>query len=293
MMNNKKLIAVIMAVLIAGFNALFGDKPEKADKPEKTSSTSSANTSKQSATNKLPDATAIDPAQVKNEAVITSSSCPEFFPNKTRPQLVGQQPGQLRELCFTAFTVLHSGESKTPVYVIERLNRASVQDAKDEQRTNKFYAEARLPKTERATLDDYEKSGFDRGHMAPAGDMPTPEAMAQSFSLANMVPQNPDNNRGTWSKIEKATRDYAVRASGDVYVFTGPIFANKRKDKMGAGKVWIPTHLYKLIYDSKTGKAWGFLVPNDETAKLGAPVSYTDIVKASGVEFLPGIGVKN
>src|SRR5699024_839614 len=65
---------------------------------------------------------------------------------------------------------------------------------------------------------DYQGSGFDRGHMAPAGDMHNQESMAQSFSLANIVPQNAQHNRGAWSKIEADTRKYVSRAQGDVYI---------------------------------------------------------------------------
>lgn len=67
---------------------------------------------------------------------------------------------------------------------------------------------------------------FDRGHMAPAGDMPTAQAMAQSFSLANMVPQAPENNRGLWAKaFECSTRRYVKRTGSTVYVFTGPVYS--------------------------------------------------------------------
>lgn len=83
------------------------------------------------------------------------SACPQFFA-KAKPPVVKPQPKQ-RALCFDAFAILHSGESKTAVYVAQRLNRAAVKDA-DEKRRDKFYAEARLPSAERATLEDYKNS---------------------------------------------------------------------------------------------------------------------------------------
>jgi endonuclease G len=97
------------------------------------------------------------------------AACPQFFVNGT-PPVVEKHPLQ-RALCYDAFAILHSGESKTPVFVAQRLNRASIADT-GEKRTNRFFPDARLRSAERASLDDYKGSGFDRGHMAPAGDMP-------------------------------------------------------------------------------------------------------------------------
>src|SRR5690606_21641761 len=132
----------------------------------------------------------------------------------------------LRELCFSGFAGLHSGRTKTPVFVAERLDRRSLERAQGISRTDRFYAEARLPKAERADLEDYRGSGYSRGHMAPAADMYSAETMAQSFSLANMVPQNQTHNAGPWSRIEQDTRKYVMRAAGDVYLFTGPVYAS-------------------------------------------------------------------
>lgn len=215
-------------------------------------------------------------------------ACLDTFPNRTPPRL--SSSAQSRELCFDSFAVLHSGQSRTPVYAVERLNRARLVDAQDEERTNKFYEEARLPSSERSRLDDYKRSGYDRGHMAPAADMPNANAMAQSFSLANMVPQAHENNRGVWAKkVEKATRQYAMRASGDVYAFTGPVFSNRPVMTIGSGRVWVPSHLYKLVYDTQTNRAWAYWIENLDSAELGNPISYEELVRRTGIEFLPGI----
>jgi endonuclease G len=216
------------------------------------------------------------------------AACRHFFAAGKLPVLVPRPTH--RALCYDAFAILHSGESKTAVYVAEKLNRASVADA-DETRTNKFYADARLRSAERATLDDYKASGFDRGHLAPAGDMPTAQAMAQSFSLANMVPQAPEHNRGAWAKsVEMATRKYAGRASGDVYVITGPVFEPSiaQSPSIGPGHVRVPKYLFKLVYDEDQNRAWAHWHLNDNSTRASKPISYGELVRRTGIEFLPG-----
>ena len=209
--------------------------------------------------------------------------CPQFFANGT-PPVVPQRP-QLRELCYEAFAILHSGSTRTPVYVAQRLNRQLIESA-NEKRAKRFFADARLPSGERAELEDYKKSGYSRGHMAPAGDMSTPTAMAQSFSLANMVPQNPQQNGGAWSKIEQDTRHYVRRAKGDVFVITGPVFTDN-SPRIGPNGVKVPTYLYKLVYDATTHKAWAHWQENREGEMVGRPISYQELVQRTGVEFLP------
>ena len=215
------------------------------------------------------------------------AQCPEFFANGT-PPAVAPRP-KLRELCYEAFAILHSGETKTPVYVAQRLNRRSIEDA-DEKRATKFFADARLPSAERAELEDYKRSGYSRGHMAPAGDMPTPTAMAQSFSLANMVPQDIQHNGGAWAKIEQDTRRYVRRAKGDVFVITGPVFT-QGSPSIGQNGVRVPTYLFKLVYDQATNRAWAHWQDNREGERVGRPISYRELVQRTGVEFFPGLGL--
>lgn len=214
------------------------------------------------------------------------ADCPAFFVDGHVPAPAAVDGvGKLRALCYDAFAVLHNGESKTPVYVVQRLNRAAIDDA-DEKRTNKFFADARLPRSERAELGDYKRSGYSRGHMAPAGDMPTAQAMAQSFSLANMVPQSIKQNGGPWARIEKDTRSYAHRAQGDVYVFTGPVF-KAESGTIGDGQVRVPSHLYKLVYDATTHRAWAHWQANDDAERVSKPISYEELVQRTGIQFLP------
>ena len=187
-----------------------------------------------------PNAAVSKPSTVQHGKSTRFAACPQFFVEEIAPATPAA-PKQ-RELCYDAFAVLHSGETRTPVFVAEKLNRQSILDA-DEKRTDKFFADARLPRAERSELSDYKGSGYARGHMAPAGDMPTPAAMAQSFSLANMVPQSPKQNSGPWAKIEKDTRLYVSRAKGDVFVITGPVF-DASSSVIGVNQVRVPSHLF-------------------------------------------------
>ena len=214
------------------------------------------------------------------------AQCPQFFADG-KPPVIPARP-KLRELRYEAFAVLHSGETKTPVYVAQRLNRQSIEDA-DEKRATKFFADARLPRGERAELEDYKRSGYSRGHMAPAGDMPTPTAMAQSFSLANMVPQDIQHNGGAWAKIEQDTRRYIRRAKGDVFVITGPVFTQESL-RIGDNGVRVPSHLFKLVYDQHDNRAWAHWQENREGERVSAPITYKELVQRTGVEFLPGLG---
>ena len=213
------------------------------------------------------------------------AECRTFFAGQQPPAI--PSAAHLRPLCYDAFAVLHNGSTRTPVFVAQRLNQALVADA-DEKRTNKFFADARLPRAERAELSDYKGSGYSRGHMAPAADMPTAQAMAQSFSLANMVPQSIKQNSGPWARIEKDTRRYASRARGDVFVITGPVYSASHAT-VGANRVGVPDYLFKLVYDAHTNRAWAHWQANRDDERNSNPISYAELVRRTGIEFLPGL----
>lgn len=224
-----------------------------------------------------------------SQAAANFAACPQFFAN-ARPPVLTQGPTD-RALCYDSFAILHSGQSKTPIFVAEKLNRESMAEG-PQKRLDRYFSDARLRAAERATLDDYKGSGYDRGHLAPAGDMRTPEAMAQSFSLANMVPQAPEHNQGAWAKsVEAPTRKFAARATGDVYVITGPVFVPNitQSPSIGPGHVHVPKYLFKLVYDQSKNRAWAFWHLNDDATHGSKPIGYAELVKRTGITFLPGV----
>ncbi|QZP32205.1 DNA/RNA non-specific endonuclease [Pseudomonas sp. DR48] len=218
--------------------------------------------------------------------------CADLFP-AAKPINMATVPATMNPLalCSDNFAVLYSQTSKTPLVVVERLTAAQLQDAKGEERTNQFYADPRIPKGGRAELSDYRSQhpAVDRGHQSPAADAPSPHAMAQSFALSNMVPQDPTNNRKIWSKVESDVRKFAKRADGDVFVFTGPLFGSGHST-IGDNRVWVPTRLFKLVYDASSKRAWAYVLPNAET-RIERPMDYDAFVKSTGLKLLGNLPV--
>jgi len=207
--------------------------------------------------------------------------CQNLFPGRQIP--IVQE--RARDLCFDGFAVLYSPQTKKPIYVVERLNAKDLGIQTRQERTDRFYEEARLPASERALLSDYQGSGYDRGHNAPALNRRTPNAMAQSFSLANVMPQAPENNRGVWAKdVEKATFKYALRASGDVFVYTGSV---GNAGTIGKNRVVVPKYLFKLVYDPVAKRSWAYWIANTNDAQLTLKnfITYEQLRELSGIDF--------
>jgi len=217
-------------------------------------------------------------------------SCTDHFVGGDAPRFTNQKlAADTRELCFNVFTVMHSGITHTPLWSAEHLESGNVAAAQQLSRENSFHPETRLPAGERAELADYARSGFDRGHMAPNGDMPDRDSQYDSFSLANMVPQNGENNRHLWAAIEGAVRKLAKR-DGELYVVTGPAYLGSEVKRVG--KVLVPTHLYKLVWDPRrqAGAAW--FVENSADAKVNV-VPIPELERIIGIDLLPALSAQD
>ena len=147
-------------------------------------------------------------------------------------------------------------------------------------------------KTGSASPRDYVRSGYDRGHLAPAADMAfSTEAMRQSFYMSNVSPQIPAFNRGIWRELEEQTRDWS-RANKHLYVVTGPVLAQRAIKRFGPDKgLAAPRSYFKVLLDLKEPeqKAVAFLLPNAKSDNRLSEyiISIDSLENLTGIDFFP------
>ncbi len=214
-----------------------------------------------------------------------ATTCPTHFAGGTEPRLLNQKlTNGTVELCNRRFVTLHSLVTRTPLYVAEHLTRASIEAARSyDQRDNRFHPDPRLRPSDRAELADYTRSGFDRGHMAPSGDMTDEESDYESFSLANIVPQVGNLNRNSWADLESYVRSLTTKL-GEAYVVTGPAFegtAIKRLNK----RVLVPTSTWKALY--VPGQGTGAWIASNTASPRWQVVSIAELTRRTGIDPFP------
>lgn len=216
-------------------------------------------------------------------------SCPQHVAGGIPPALLN--PGLVQGtqgLCFTEFAVLHSAAVRTPLWSAEHLtaNRIAAADALSRPRVNFFHPEERLPPDARAELSDYAGSGLDRGHMSPSGDMSSPQSQFDSFSLANMVPQEPCVNQGLWERIESAVRELTM-VEGELFVVTGPIYQGGNLQFLN-GRVGVPSAVYKAIFDPARRMVGAYVAPNRDSQEWRT-VSIAELAQMTGIDPFPAV----
>jgi endonuclease G len=156
------------------------------------------------------------------------------------------------------------------------------------ERENKFVSDPLIPGTDLCL--DYEKSGYDRGHLAPAADMGfSKNSMAESFYYSNMSPQIPGFNRGIWKQLEEQTRNWAIEYDS-LFIVVGPIFSDSMK-LIGPHQVAVPNSYYKVILDNHKGKEKmiGFVMRNEgfKNSLQSFVVSVDRVEEMTDIDFFP------
>ena len=214
--------------------------------------------------------------------------CPQFFAGGQPPALLNPKLEQRTTLlCNDAYAVLASGVTRGALWSAEHPTAASLDAARETPREGQFHAEDRLPPGDQARLEDYRRSGFDRGHMTPSGDMPDAQSQQQTFSLANMVPQTAELNRGVWAGIEMAVRHLAQRR-GALFIVTGPAFQGQDLKTIGPDGVLVPSATWKAVYDPRSGGAGAYVCSNAAAPRCGT-MSIATLAGTVGIDPFPAL----
>jgi len=127
---------------------------------------------------------------VPSLAFAAQTNCPQYHFGGQAPDLLNEKLAtKTQQICCSGYSLIHSGVTRTPLTSAEHLTRERVAAPRPE-RQNTFHADPNIPPADRAELQDYTRSGYDRGHMAPSEDMASEKSQYESFSLANMIPQD-------------------------------------------------------------------------------------------------------
>lgn len=195
-----------------------------------------------------------------------------------------------RTLTNQAFLVGYSDKRGNPLWVSYKLTSVP-ENAPRLKRPTRFTSDWRT--INRVNHQDYDKSGYDRGHLAPnyaISSLYGKEAQLETFLLTNISPQKPNLNRKLWQRLEEIEIKYFTQLSSTIWVITGPVFDDKIEYLKSAHNVEIPDAFYKVYAMQKDNNIYllAFLMP--QTVKGNEPldrylVTVDKIEELSGLDF--------
>ena len=281
--------AFIVVACFIGFLFIYdyfapaaGHKPVAVEKKgqDAVSSGKAVTTSKQNVQDKTPAKKAPVKFSTKTFKIPADTEIPRLK-EKRREQVIKHE----------GYTVSYNSDYKIANWVAYELTSKEATSKKNE-RSNKFVSDP-MVKGATATNEDYTRSGYDRGHMAPAGDMKwSAKAMRESFYLSNICPQKPGLNRGIWKDLEEQARLWA-KENGSLLIVTGPVITDDLK-RLGKNRVGIPKTFYKVICTITNGKpeGVGFLFDNKDYGKTplkSMMIPIDSVEKVTGIDFFPSL----
>ncbi len=220
--------------------------------------------------------------RVTNAAALAeASACAQHYLHARIPRTASDRENEtLYELYYEEFATLHSSVTLTPLWSAEILTGDNARAADRITRRGNHYAGE-----PRATPRDYTRSGFDRGHMTPADDMPSYATQAQTFTMANMAPQAPRLNQRLWRALEGSLHVWAER-NGDLHIVTGPVFSS-RPSRLN-DRVATPSGFFKAVYDSGAENVVVFYARNRDDARCEV-ISLNELEQRSGIDPFPSL----
>lgn len=184
-----------------------------------------------------------------------------------------------------------------PNWVYHHISHEQVVEG-DEQKRKRPGSYYRDPDYENLKSNALRSTGYDHGHLAPAGDFKIDSSMyAESFYMTNMSPQNGCMNQKGWCLLESNVREWARnRISSDFYIISGSIFANIIDTLcLPSVEIHVPAQYFKVIMETKHDKLIGaaaYIIDNGDvngTSISSLSTTIDEVEKATGINFFPNL----
>ena len=188
------------------------------------------------------------------------------------------------------YTISYNRNWNQPNWVAWELNKNETKGRNN--RNEEFTADPDLAEAYQVESYDYSGSGYDRGHMCPAGDNHfDAKAMNESFYMSNICPQNHELNAGKWNDLEIACRKWANRYQ-QLFIVCGPIIDKRNGKRIGKEhEIIVPEKFFKviLITSTKPARAIGYIFENNGSDRPYKVHSIDEVEKITGMDFFPNL----
>lgn len=223
-----------------------------------------------------------------NTATTHSTNFAGGFPMVANPAIVGGNVQTLHNLCYH---VGYSDSRGNPLWSLYELHQHK--DNEVAKRPSKFTMDDRTQA--KIVHEHYNRSGYDRGHLAPnhaIGALCSDEAQFETFKMSNIIPQTPNLNQKWWERLERVEFNHFTKQFDQVWVIAGPIFSANPATLPNGSKVQVPEWNYKIHLAQKAGQwhSLAFLV--EQGVQGNEPLSQylstiAEIEQKTGLSFLP------
>ncbi|XP_074654504.1 endonuclease G, mitochondrial-like [Tubulanus polymorphus] len=246
------------------------------------------------------------PAVPMDYSVTPSAPAPSKLPNKNLTEITRFGfPGFDNIRSRDDYVISYDRRNRIPRWVLEHLNPQKIQNQNSsvvDREKSEFKEDQTILPMFRSSNSDYRRSGYDRGHMAAAGNHRINQhSCDETFILSNIAPQVGNGfNRHAWNDLERYVR-HLTRQNKNIYICTGPLFLPRREkdgkvyvkyEVIGQNNVAVPTHFFKVIVmetNSGTYSISSFVLPNEVLPEkvnlLNYLVPLDSIERAAGLVF--------
>lgn len=170
------------------------------------------------------------------------------------------------------YSVNYSRELLIPTWVQYRIEASDLRNAEIK---TAYRTDPRLEATDVASCGDFHHPGFVPGLMAAASHTSRSETSSiNAYVLTNAAPRACTLDRGFWRGLDQTVQHWA-ELEETIYVLTGAIFDHNgdgHRDQnneiprinAGKGRVAIPSHFYRIVWNFDKSKVVAIAVPNTD-----------------------------